>query len=262
MSNFRTKIEVRHLSVTHGGVDALSDLSFDVNGGGLTVVLGAADSGKTELLRALTRLHLDESIRVTGSVEIRGEQIYASGVDLAALHRKVGLVLSAPWLFPGSIVANVAYGLRVAGRRIEDINHAVEASLRVVGLWAKLRMNLDGSPADLTREEQLGLCIARAVALEPEVLLLDDPARNLDHLGRRRLEELLGVLRARCTVVLATRDVGQAARLADDIVFLHRGRVLDSGAAKDVLGRPRAAEMVEYIAAYMGERSDHWAAFT
>ena len=252
MSDFGTKMRVRGLSVAHGAVEALSDISFDIPAGRVTVVLGAPDSGKSTLLRALTRLHFNRAIQVSGSVEIRGQEIYAPGVDLAALHRKVGFVFSDPWLFPGSIVTNVSYGLRVAGRHIEDIDHAVETSLRVVGLWAKLRMNLDGRPADLTREEQLRLCIARTMALEPEVLLLDDPARDLDDLGCRQLEVLLSVLRARCTVVLATRDVGQAARFGDDIVFLYRGRVSDSGAAEEVLGRPRAAEMVEYIAAYMG----------
>jgi phosphate transport system ATP-binding protein len=250
MCDLGTKIQVRHLSVAHAGAHALSDISFDVRGAGVTVVLGAADSGKTALLRALTRLHLDESIQVSGSVEVRGEEIYAPGVDLAALHRRVGMVFSAPSLFPGSIATNIAYGLRVASSHNDDeIGQAVETSLRMVGLWSSVRTNLGGSPGSLTREEQQRLCIARALVLEPEILLLDDPARDFDHLGRRRLEDLLTGLRAHTTVVLATRDVREAARLGDDVVFLSRGRVVETGVATDVLSRPRAPETVQYIAA-------------
>lgn len=244
------KIRVRRLSVARGAVGALFDVSFDVRGRGVTVVLGAADSGKTVLLRALTRLHLDRSTQVSGSVEIRGKEIYAPDIDLPALHRRVGMVFSPARLFPGSIATNVAYGLRVARTHSdEEIRQSIETALRAVGLWGKVRTNLDGAPADLTREEQQRLCIARALVLDPEVILLDDPARDFDHLARRRLEDLLRVLRARATVILATRDVRHAARLGDDVVFLSRGRVIETGVANEVLSRPHAPELLEYITA-------------
>lgn len=223
MRDVANKLRVRDLCVSRDGVHVLSNVSFDIRSSAVTVLLGGPSCGKTTLLRAMSRLDRDCSLSVVGSIELRGEDVYGPDVDVADLHRRLGMVFSVPAIFPGSVEKNVGYGLRVAGIDEDRIEAGIERSLRAVGLWETVRDRLASSAADLTPIEQQRLCIARALTLDPEVLLLDDPARDLSGGDRRALDELVAFLRTQCTVVLATRDAVEAERVGDDVALFCNG---------------------------------------
>jgi phosphate transport system ATP-binding protein len=215
----------------------------------ITALIGPSGSGKSSLLRCLNRLN-DEiaGFRMEGQVLLGGVDVAAAGTDLQELRRRVGMVFQRPNPFPLSVHDNVAYGLRLLGlRRGAELERRVEAALHAAGLWDEVFDRLDGSALELSSGQQQRLVIARAIAVEPEVLLLDEPASALDPAATLHLEELLRTLAQRYTLVLVTHNMQQAARMADYAAFMDAGRIVEFGATDSLFTNPRERLTEDFI---------------
>lgn len=250
LSNPDTKIEVRDLNVWFGNRQAVRDVSFSVPDRKTVALIGASGSGRSSILRALNRLHdLDAFARVEGSVKIDGAQILAPGVDVAALRRRVGMIFGQPAALPMTAFENVAFGLRAAG--ISDgavIEAACERALRLVMLWEPLADSLHQSALSLPIDWQQRLCIARALAMDPEVLLFDDPAVRLDPVAAQIVDDIILRVRRDYTVLIATNDLHQAARLSDITLYLAAGEIVETGETLAVFNRPTETRTEEFLA--------------
>ena len=235
------ELEIRSLRVWFGGREVLKGVDLEVPPRRVTTILGPSGSGKSTLLRSINRLlDLVPGARVSGSVLFRGVDVYSDGYDVVELRRRIGMVFQRPNPFPMSIFENVAFGPKVHGVRDEgELRRIVERALRDAGLWEEVKDRLHESAFALSGGQQQRLCIARALAVEPEVLLLDEPTSSLDPGATQRIEELITKLRERYTIVLVTHDVAQAARVSDLVAFLYGGRVVEYGPAEELFERPR-----------------------
>ncbi len=235
------EIEIRSLRVWLGGREVLKGVSLAIPPRRVTAILGPSGSGKSTLLRAINRLlDLIPGARVSGSVIFRGVDVYSDGYDVVELRRRIGMVFQRPNPFPMSIFDNVAFGPRIHGVRDErELRRIVERALRDAGLWEEVKDRLHESAFSLSGGQQQRLCIARALAVGPEVLLLDEPTSALDPGATQRIEELIIRLRERYTVVLVTHDVAQAARVADLTAFLYDGRIVEYGPTEEMFERPK-----------------------
>jgi len=245
-----TKLEASQLHVWFGDKHALRSVNISVVAGRTVAFIGASKSGKTTLLRSFNRLHdLNPRARLHGSVKIDGAEILGRGVDVAALRRRVGMIFSTPTVLPTSIFDNVAFGLRAKGLRDRILlEEKVERSLRRVLLWDAVSALLDRAPSDLTIEQLQRLCLARAMALDPEVLLFDDPTATLDPVAGLAFEEVLIPLRRDHTVLIATNNLEQAARLSDTTCYLASGEVIESGETPLVFSRPTDTRTEDFLA--------------
>lgn len=247
-------IEAIDVGLSFGDAVALRGVTLRVPAGRVTALIGATGSGKSAFLRTLNRLN-DEvaDARVTGRVRVHGEDIYAPGVDIGALRRQVGMVFRRPNPLPGSIFDNVAYGLRVSGERSRSATAAaVEKSLRRVGLWDALEQRLNSRASSLPLDQQQHLCVARALAVSPRVLLLDEPTTQLDPTATARFEDLLGELRGELTLVIVTHNVPQASRISDHTAFFHLGELVEAGETSELFTRPRLRQTEDYITGRFG----------
>jgi len=220
----------------------------------VTAFIGPSGCGKSALLRCFNRLNdLVPNARITGQVFLEGEDIYGPTVDLTALRRRVGMVFQRPNPFPKSIYENVAYGLRLLGwrnrRRLDD---QVEWALRSAALWSEVKDRLDTNALGLSGGQQQRLVIARAIAVEPQVLLLDEPASALDPISTLKVEELINELKRRYTLILVTHNMQQAARVADDTAFLYLGELIEYADTKTVFTNPRERRTEDYITGRYG----------
>jgi phosphate transport system ATP-binding protein len=221
----------------------------------VTAVIGPSGCGKSTLLRCLNRMHeLSESGWVTGRVLLDGTDIYDSSVDPVRLRRRIGMVFQRPTPFPTmSIYDNVAAGLRVNGQRPRvEIDQAVERALRQAALWDEVKDRLRGSALALSGGQQQRLCIARAVAPEPDVLLLDEPTASLDPAGTQRIEELCHDLKRRYTIVIVTHNLQQAARISDYTAFLYLGELVEVGHTEELFTKPAQEQTEAYITGRFG----------
>lgn len=245
-----TKLEASQLHVWFGDKHALRGANISVIAGRTVAFIGASGSGKTTLLRSFNRLHdLNLKARLHGSVKIDGAEILGRGVDVAALRRRVGMIFSTPTVLPTSIFDNVAFGLRAKGLRDRALlEEKVERALRRVLLWDAVSSLLGRAPADLTIEQLQRLCLARAMALDPEVLLFDDPTATLDPVAGLAFEEVLIPLRRDHTVLIATNNLEQAARLSDTTCYLASGEVIESGETPLVFSRPTNTRTEDFLA--------------
>lgn len=237
-------------SVWAGPVRLLHDINLTVPAGQCLAVLGPSGSGKSTLLRAVCRLPAQDGApwRTRGRLLLGGEDVYRPSVDLPGLRRRAGLVFQRPAPFPSSIFENVAYGLRRQGmRRRADLAPRVEQALRQVGLWAEVRHRLGESALRLSGGQQQRLCLARALVLEPEILLLDEPTAALDPAAAATIEDLLAGLRGQVTMLLVTHHPAQARRLGDEAAFLVQGRLVATGPPEQLLGRPAVPEVQAYL---------------
>ncbi len=247
-------ISSRSLNFYYGGFQALHEIDLDFAARRVTALIGPSGCGKSTFLRCLNRMNdLIPIARVEGELLLEGENIYAAGVDVVSLRRRVGMVFQKPNPFPKSIFENVAYGLRVNGVSDKEfIAGRVEESLQSAALWNEVKDRLHASALGLSGGQQQRLCIARALAVQPEVLLMDEPASALDPIATQKIEELVGTLRESYTIVIVTHSMQQAARVSDSTVFFYMGKVIEHGDTGTIFTRPKHKQTEDYITGRFG----------
>lgn len=247
-------IEVRNLSFYYGKFQALKGISLDIEKNRITALIGPSGCGKTTFLRSLNRMtDLIEDVRVTGTVLIDGEDIYAPGTDLLSLRKKVGMVFQRPNPFPLSVYDNVVYGLRVHGvRDAKVLEEKLARSLEAVYLWDELKDRLDENALKLSGEQQQRLCIARLVAVEPEILLMDEPCSALDLAATANIEDLMAELKKRFTILIVTHNMQQAARVSDVTGYFLLGELIEIGETHQIFTNPRDPRTEDYITGRFG----------
>jgi phosphate transport system ATP-binding protein len=249
------KIRARGVSVFYGAKKAVDDVSIDIGTENVTAFIGPSGCGKSTFLRTLNRMNdTIPSARVEGRIELEGEDIYGSQMDVVQLRARVGMVFQKPNPFPKSIFENVAYGPRIHGlaARKSDLEEIVERSLKRAGLWEEVKDRLNESGTALSGGQQQRLCIARAIAVDPEVILMDEPASALDPIATARIEELIHELRGRYAIVIVTHNMQQAARVSQRTAFFHLGELVEYGATTDIFTHPRVPRTQDYITGRYG----------
>jgi phosphate transport system ATP-binding protein len=247
--NETTHISIRNLSVTYGSQKILKDISLDIPDKKVTVIIGPSGCGKTTLLRTLNRL-LDgiDGVRIEGRVLVDGEDIYDPKTEVTSVRKKMGLLSQKPQVLPMSIFDNIAYGPRLHGTREKaKLKAIVERELRSAGLWEEVADRLDEPASRLSVGQQQRLCLARGLAVEPEIILGDEPTSALDPQSSRIVEQRLIALKTDYTVIVVTHILRQARRVADYIVFLYLGELVEHGPAADVFANPKDPRMKAYL---------------
>lgn len=254
MHGEKSKLGIHNLSVFFGVKQVLYDVTLDIPENRVTAIIGPSGCGKSTLLRSINRMNdFYENLRVQGEVLLDGENIYGDSVDPVVLRRRIGMVFQRPNPFPKSIFENVAYGLRIQGwKNKKAIQERVEESLRAAALWEEVKDRLHASAFELSGGQQQRLCIARAIAVEPEILLMDEPASALDPIATARIEELIKKLRERYTIVLVTHNMQEAARVSDYTAFLLMGRLIEFGPTAQIFTNPRRKETEDYLTGRFG----------
>jgi len=249
MPNGEAPISIRDLSVYYGGLRVLKNVSLDIPARRTTVIIGPSGCGKTTLLKSLNRL-LDaaEGVRVSGQVLVDGEDIYAPRTEVTRIRKKMGLLSQKPQVLPMSIYENVAYGPRIHGLRSKkDLDRRVEHYLRMAGLWDEVRGRLRDPASTLSVGQQQRLCLARGLAVEPEIILGDEPTSALDPQSSQNVERRLAELKRDYTVVVVTHILRQARRIADHLAFLFLGELVEQGPAAEVFANPRDPRTRAYL---------------
>ncbi len=249
-----TMLTVEGLNLFYGSKQALFDVNLKVAKNTVMAFIGPSGCGKSTLLRCLNRMNdLIEGVRIDGEVRIGDSNIYEPGVDVISLRKRTGMVFQKSNPFPKSIYENVAYGLRIQGvrdRRILD--EAVESSLQAAGLWDEVKDRMRESALSLSGGQQQRLCIARALAVNPEVLLMDEPCSALDPIATSRIEELIFELKKKFTIVIVTHNMQQAARASDFTAFFWLGKLIESGLTEKMFTNPRERTTEDYITGRFG----------
>jgi len=249
------KITARNVSVYYGATRAIDDVSIDVTQDEVVAFIGPSGCGKSTFLRTLNRMNdTVASARVEGQIHLDGQDIYAPDMDVVQLRARVGMVFQKPNPFPKSIYDNVAYGPRIHGlvdgrTALDDI---VEGSLRRAGLWDEVKDRLTDSGTALSGGQQQRLCIARAIAVDPEVILMDEPCSALDPIATAKIEELIHELKGRYAIVIVTHNMQQAARVSQRTAFFHLGHLVEFGATSDIFTNPKAERTKDYITGRYG----------
>jgi phosphate transport system ATP-binding protein len=248
-------IEVERLNFFYGAKRALEDISIRIPAHLVTAFIGPSGCGKSTFLRTLNRMNdIIAGTRVEGRVLIEGRDVYAPGTDVVALRRRVGMVFQKSNPFPKSIFENVAYGLRInglAGSRA-DLNERVEESLHAAAIWDEVKDRLHDSALALSGGQQQRLCIARALAIRPEIILMDEPASALDPIATQRIEELIYQLKSRYTIVIVTHNMQQAARVSDRTAFFWLGRLVEEGPTERIFTNPGEKLTEDYVTGRFG----------
>jgi phosphate transport system ATP-binding protein len=242
-------IQVRHLNVVYGKNTALKDISLEIPRGQITAVIGPSGCGKTTLLKSFNRfLELIDGINISGEILLDGENIYSPEVDVTEIRKKVGLLAQTPYSLPMSIYDNVAYGLKIHDTQSKtDRNVAVQHYLEISGLWNEVKDRLHTPASGLSVGQQQRLCLARGLAVEPEILLGDELTSALDPISARHIEQRLIDLKHNYTMVLVTHMLRQAKRLADYVVFLYMGELVECGPAHEVFEHPAQSLTRSYL---------------
>ena len=249
------KMSTRDVSVFYGDKKAVDTVSIDIPREFVTAFIGPSGCGKSTFLRALNRMNdTIASARVEGTIELDGEDIYRSKMDVVQLRARVGMVFQKPNPFPKSIFENVAYGARIHGLADgkAELAAIVEKSLRRAGLWDEVKDRLGESGTALSGGQQQRLCIARAIAVQPEVILMDEPCSALDPIATARIEELIDELRGRYAIVIVTHSMQQAARVSQRTAFFHLGRMVEYGHTSEIFTNPREKRTQDYITGRYG----------
>lgn len=250
----KIKISVKDLNLYYGENHALKNVSMDIRENAITAFIGPSGCGKSTFLKTLNRMNdLVENVTIEGLVEIDGQNIYGKGVDTTELRKKVGMVFQQPNPFPMSIYDNIAYGPRVHGikskSRLDDI---VEESLRGAAIFDEVKDRLKKSALGLSGGQQQRICIARALAVEPEILLMDEPTSALDPISTSKIEDLMEDLKKKYTVVVVTHNMQQAVRVSDYTAFFLVGEVIEFGKTKDIFSYPQDKRTEDYITGRFG----------
>ena len=249
------KIAARDVSVYYGDKRAIDDVSIDIGAQYVTAFIGPSGCGKSTFLRSLNRMNdTIPGARVEGEILLDGKDIYRSGMDVVQLRARVGMVFQKPNPFPKSIFENVAYGPRIHGLAASrtELNEIVETSLRRAGLWDEVKDRLSDSGTALSGGQQQHLCIARAIAVDPEVILMDEPCSALDPIATARIEELIDELRGKYAIVIVTHSMQQAARVSQRTAFFHLGTMVEYGETDEIFTNPREKKTQDYITGRYG----------
>jgi phosphate transport system ATP-binding protein len=252
---FPPKIQARDVSVFYGDTRAIDHVSIDVAQDNVVAFIGPSGCGKSTFLRTLNRMNdTVASARVDGQILLDGEDIYAPDMDVVQLRARVGMVFQKPNPFPKSIYENVAYGPRIHGLAAAraDLDEMVERSLRRAGLWDEVKDRLDDSGTALSGGQQQRLCIARAIAVDPEVILMDEPCSALDPIATAKIEELIHELKGRYAIVIVTHNMQQAARVSQQTAFFHLGQLVEFAPTSDIFTNPREERTRDYITGRYG----------
>ncbi len=252
--NNETCIKVENLNLFYGQKQALHNINLEMPKKKVTAYIGPSGCGKSTLLRCINRMNdLVDSARIEGQILLDGENIYDKSVNVAALRRRVGMVFQKPNPFPKSIFENVAYGLRIQGINDKRIlEETVENSLRGAALWDEMKDRLNDNALGMSGGQQQRLVIARAIAIEPEVLLLDEPASALDPISTLKIEELINELKEKYTIVIVTHNMQQAARVSDYTAFMYMGELIEMGSTSELFTNPVKKQTEDYITGRYG----------
>ncbi|MGN0920774.1 MAG: phosphate ABC transporter ATP-binding protein PstB [Cellvibrio sp.] len=254
LANETIKLQVKDLDLYYGTKRALNSVNMDIPEKKVTAFIGPSGCGKSTLLRCFNRMNdLVDNCRIDGQILLGGENIYAPGVDVADLRRQVGMVFQKPNPFPKSIYENVAYGLRLQGINSRALlDEAVEKSLRGAALWDEVKDRLQDNAFGLSGGQQQRLVIARAIAIEPEVILLDEPASALDPISTLKIEELINELKNDYTIVIVTHNMQQAARVSDYTAFMYMGDLIEHDLTDTLFTNPSKKQTEDYITGRYG----------
>jgi phosphate transport system ATP-binding protein len=242
-------IQIQGLNVAYGSQRAIRDVSVDIPAHQITAIIGPSGCGKTTLLRSISRLtELVDGVRVWGKVIFDGQDVYAPDVDVTDVRKRVGLLAQRPFPLPMSIYDNVAYGPRLYGvRQREALNAVVEKELRAAGLWDEVKDRLNAPATALSIGQQQRLCLARGLAVEPDVLLCDEVTSALDPISAQRIEGRLVELKTNYTIILVTHVLRQARRLADYVIFMYLGELIEHGPAEEIFHHPQQPKTRAYL---------------
>jgi len=246
--------EINHLNLYYGSFQALKDVTMDVAARQITALIGPSGCGKSTLLKTLNRMNdLVEGCKITGEVKLWGEDIYAGAMDVNLLRKRVGMVFQKPNPFPMSVYDNIAFGPRTHGvRKRGELDELVERSLRGAAIWDEAKDRLKKSALSLSGGQQQRLCIARALAVEPEALLMDEPTSALDPISTGKIEELLLQLRANYSIIIVTHNMQQATRISDNTAFFLLGEVVEYGETAEMFSMPQDKRTEDYITGRFG----------
>ena len=255
MSQTDLRMQARDVNVFYGDDHALRGVSLDVPNRHVTALIGPSGCGKSTFLRCLNRMNdVVDICRVSGSIEMEGEDIYAPSVDVVHLRARVGMVFQKPNPFPKSIYENIAYGPKIHGivRNKAETDALVESSLRKAGLWEEVKDRLNAPGTGLSGGQQQRLCIARAIAVQPEVILMDEPCSALDPIATAKIEDLIHELRENYTIVIVTHSMQQAARVSQKTAFFHLGILVEYGETETIFTNPQDEKTQGYITGRFG----------
>ncbi|MGW8188687.1 phosphate ABC transporter ATP-binding protein PstB [Sphingomonas hankookensis] len=255
LKNATPKLSARGVDVFYGQKQAIKDVSIDIDMEHVTAFIGPSGCGKSTFLRTMNRMNdTVSSARVTGDIRLDGEDIYSPAMDVVQLRARVGMVFQKPNPFPKSIYENVAYGPRIHGLAASkgDMDGIVERSLTRAGLWNEVKDRLTDSGTALSGGQQQRLCIARAIAVDPEVILMDEPCSALDPIATAKIEELIHELRGRYAIAIVTHNMQQAARVSQRTAFFHLGTLVEYGRTSDIFTNPRQERTKDYITGRYG----------
>jgi phosphate transport system ATP-binding protein len=254
MDKDESKLKVLNFNANFGEKQILYNISLEIPDNRVTAIIGPSGCGKSTLLRSVNRMNdFIENFLIRGEIIFENQNIYGEEVDPVELRQRIGMVFQRPNPFPKSIFENIAYGLRVQGwKDRQAIAEQVEKSLRAAALWEEVKDRLNSLAFDLSGGQQQRLCIARAIAVEPEILLMDEPASALDPIATARIEELIKDLKEKYTIVIVTHNMQEAARTSDYTAFLLLGRLIEYGLTDQIFTNPQKKETEEYLTGRFG----------
>lgn len=250
----KIKIATENLNFYYGDFCAIKNISLEFPENRVTALIGPSGCGKSTFIRCLNRMNdFISGARVEGKVLLDGKNIYGKNIDVTEIRRRVGMVFQKPNPLPKSIFENIAYGLKINGwRNKAEIVAKVEESLKAAALWDRVKDKLKGSALSLSGGEQQRLCIARALAIEPEVLLMDEPCSALDPIATQKIEELIYRLKEKYTIIIVTHNMQQAARVSDYTAFFYMGSLIEVGPTEEIFTKPRKKQTEDYITGRFG----------
>lgn len=248
------KIHVNDLSLYYGEKKALKEISMQIPANKVTALIGPSGCGKSTFLRCINRMNdLIPSVKITGQMLVEGVDIYEKDVDVVNIRKKIGMVFQKSNPFPKSIYENVAYGPKINGiKNKSDLDEIVETSLRQAAIWEELKDRLDDSAMGLSGGQQQRLCIARTLAVSPDIILMDEPASALDPISTSKIEELVHELKEQYTIIIVTHNMQQAARTSDHTAFFYMGELIEMGKTKDIFTKPEKKQTEDYITGRFG----------
>ncbi|MBV8060722.1 MAG: phosphate ABC transporter ATP-binding protein PstB [Alphaproteobacteria bacterium] len=244
-----TALSVRHLSFYYGHKEALSDITLNIHRNCITAIMGPSGCGKSTLLRAMNRIYdLNPTHRASGEIMIDGTNILSPGIDILSLRKKIGMVFQKPTPFPMSIYDNIAFGIKL----YEKLSRAemavrVEQALRAAALWDEVKDNLNASGNSLSGGQQQRLCIARTIAIKPDIILMDEPTSALDPIATQKIEELMVTLKEDYTIAIVTHNLQQAARISDYAAFLYMGHLIEFRDTPTLFSKPKHPQTADYL---------------
>ncbi|PAW91629.1 MAG: phosphate ABC transporter ATP-binding protein [Pedosphaera sp. Tous-C6FEB] len=247
-------ISSEQVNLHYGQAQALKNITLTIEERRVTAFIGPSGCGKSTFLRCFNRMNdLIDSVRITGSIKVGGQDIHSPDVDVIELRKRIGMVFQKSNPFPKSIYDNIAYGLKLHGMKAKsDLDAAVEQSLRGAALWDEVKDRLHGSALGLSGGQQQRLCIARAIAIKPEILLMDEPASALDPIATAKIEELILALKREFTIVIVTHNMQQAARISDQTAFFYLGELVEFDATAKIFTNPAKRQTEDYVTGRFG----------